>query len=282
MNEVHLPQGTIRYRESGTGETIVLVHGLLADGELWREVVPKLAANFRVIVPDWPLGSHQIALNPSADLSPPGVAAMIADFLDALELENVTLVGNDTGGALCQLVAVHHPARLGRLVLTPCDAYESFFPPAFRALPVLAHIPGAALVLLQAMRPRFARRLPLAYGWVSKRADDALTASWIAPALESAGIRRDLASFLRQVSHRHTLAAAERFGEFTKPVLIAWAPDDRLFKLRLGQRLAADFPNARLELIEDSYTFAPIDQPERTAQLIADFAREPSASAVAP
>ncbi|HEX5851580.1 MAG TPA: alpha/beta hydrolase [Solirubrobacteraceae bacterium] len=281
MNEVRLSQGTIRYRELGEGEPVVLVHGLLTDGELWREVAPKLAEEFRVIVPDWPLGSHQIPLNPGADLSPPGVAKTIADFLDALELENVTLVGNDTGGALCQLVAVHHPARLGRLVLTPCDAYESFFPPAFRALPVLARIPGAALVLLQAMRPRLARRLPLAYGWVSKRADDALTASWIAPALANAGIRRDLASFLRQVSNRHTLAAAKRFGEFTKPVLVAWAPDDRLFKLRLGERLAADFPNARLELIEDSYTFAAIDQPERTAQLIAQFAREPSATTVA-
>ena len=281
MNEVRLTQGTIRYRELGAGKPIVLVHGLLTDGELWREVAPKLAEEFRVIVPDWPLGSHQIPLEAGADLSPLGVAKTIADFLDALELEDVTLVGNDTGGAICQLVAVHHPERLGRLVLTPCDAYENFLPPAFRGLQVLAHIPGSAFVLLQTMRARFTRRLPLTYGWVSKRADDALTASWIAPALASAGIRRDLASFLRQISNRYTLAAAERFGEFTKPVLIAWAPEDRFFKLRYAERLAADFPNARLELIEDSYTFAPIDQPERTTELIAAFARESASPEIA-
>jgi pimeloyl-ACP methyl ester carboxylesterase len=281
MNEVRLTQGTIRYRELGAGKPIVLVHGLLTDGELWREVAPKLAEEFRVIVPDWPLGSHKIPLEANSDLSPLGVAKTISDFLDALELQDVTLVGNDTGGAICQLVAVHHPERLGRLVLTPCDAYENFLPPAFRGLQLLAHVPGAPLVLLQTMRARFTRRLPIAYGWVSKRADDALTASWIAPALASAAIRRDLASFLRQISNRYTLAVAERFGEFTKPVLIAWAPEDRFFKLPYAERLVADFPNARLELIEDSYTFAPIDQPERTTELIAAFARESASPEVA-
>jgi len=275
MNEVRLRQGTIRYRDTGTGDPIVLVHGLLTDGELWREVAPRLAADFGVIAPDWPLGSHTIPLEPGADLSPLGIAAIIADFIAELGLENVTLVGNDTGGALCQLVAAHHPERLARLVLTPCDAYENFLPPAFRPLQALARIPGAVYALAQSMRPRAARRLPIAYGWVTKRADDTLTRSWIAPVLSSAPIRRELAAFLTGISNRYTLDAAERFGSFTKPVLIAWAPDDRFFKLRYGERLAQAFPNARLELIEDSYTFVAIDQPERTADLIAAFAREP-------
>ena len=278
MKEQRLPQGTIRYRDTGSGDPIVLVHGLLTDGELWREVAPRLAADFRVIAPDWPLGSHQVPLEPDADLSPLGVAAIIADFISELQLEKVTLVGNDTGGALCQLVAVNHPERLARLVLTPCDAYENFLPPAFRPLQALARVPGAVLAIAQSMRPRAARRLPIAYGWVTKRADDALTRSWIAPVLSSARIRRELARFLTGSSNRYTLQAAERFGDFTKPVLIAWAPEDRFFKLRFGERLAAAFPNSRLELIEDSYTFVPIDQPERTAELIAAFAREPVAA----
>jgi len=275
MNEARLHQGTIRYRESGTGEPIVLVHGLLTDGQLWREVAPRLARDFRVIAPDWPLGSHQLPLEPGADLSPPGLARIIADFISELDLEEVTLVGNDTGGALCQLVAAHHPERLGRLVLTPCDAYENFLPPAFRPLQMLAHVPGALYLIAQSLRAPVARRLPLAYGWVTKRADDALTRSWIAPALGSGAIRREVASLLKGISNRYTLAAAERFGEFSKPVLIAWAPEDRFFKLRYGERLADAFPNARLELIEDSYTFVPVDQPERTATLIAEFARQP-------
>jgi pimeloyl-ACP methyl ester carboxylesterase len=273
VNEVRLAQGTIRYRELGTGAPIVLVHGLLTNGELWREVAPKLAEEFRVIVPDWPLGSHAVALNPGVDRSPLGMAQIITDFLAELDLEDVTLVGNDTGGALCQIVVTNSPERIGRLVLTPCDAYENFLPPAFRPLQILAHVPGAPFVLTQSMRSRFARRLPIAYGWVTKRADDALTASWLAPALSSREIRGDLAAFLRGISKRYTLAAAERFGEFAKPVLIAWAPEDRFFGMRYAERLVAAFPDARLELIEDSYTFAPIDQPGRTAELIAAFAR---------
>ena len=276
MNELQLPQGTIRYREFGAGEPIVLVHGLLTNGELWRDVAPRLAADFRVIVPDWPLGSHQLPLNPDTDLSPLGLAAIIAGFMSELGLENVTLVGNDTGGALCQLVAVHHPERLGRLVLTPCDAYENFLPPAFRPLQALARVPGAIFVIAQSLRPRAARRLPLAYGWLAKsRIADDISDSWLAPALSSKRVRHEIAAVLRGISSRYTLEAAERFGEFTKPVLIAWAPEDRFFKLRYAERLAAAFPDSRLERIEDSYTFVPIDQPSRTAELIAAFAREP-------
>jgi pimeloyl-ACP methyl ester carboxylesterase len=274
--DVQLPQGRIRYHEAGHGEPIVLVHGLLTNSQLWREVVPKLAADFRVIAPDWPLGSHELPLREGADLSPPGVAQLIAEFLAALELDGVTLVGNDTGGAICQLVAVHHPERLGRLVLTPCDAYENFLPPAFRPLQVLAHVPGATFAILNSMRSARSRRAPLAYGWVTKRADDALTRAWIEPALRSSEIRRDATALLTGIHNRYTLEAAERFAQFTKPVLIAWAPEDRFFKLRFGERLARDFPGARLELIEDSYTFTPIDQPQRTAELIAAFAREPA------
>jgi pimeloyl-ACP methyl ester carboxylesterase len=278
MNEARLPQGTIRYRELGSGEPVLLVHGLLTNGELWRDVAPRLAEDFRVIAPDWPLGSHELPLAVGADLSPPGLARIVADFMAALELEGVTLVGNDTGGAICQLVAVDHPERLARLVLTPCDAYEHFPPPLFKPLKLLASVPGAVSAIVQSMRPNAARRLPIAYGWVTKRADAALTRSWIEPALRSADIRREIGAILRAMSPSHTLRAAARFGEFAKPVLIAWAPEDRFFKLADGERLARDFPDARLETIEDSYTFVAIDQPRRTAELIAVFAREPASA----
>lgn len=275
LREVQLPQGTLRYRELGTGEPILLVHGLLVNGLLWREVAPRLARDFRVIVPDLPLGSQDLPMNEGADLSPLGLAAIVAGLIEVLDLEGVTLVGNDTGGAISQLVAVHHPERLGRLVLTPCDAYENFLPPMFRPLQALARIPGAVFVVAQSLRPRPARRLPFAFGWLSKRGvPDDLSDAWLAPALSSSAIRREIASILKGISSRYTLAAAERFGEFDKPVLIAWAPEDRFFKLRYAERLAGAFPHARLERIEDSYTFVPIDQPERTAELVAEFASE--------
>jgi pimeloyl-ACP methyl ester carboxylesterase len=278
IREARLAQGTIRYRDMGAGDPIVLVHGLLTNGELWREVAPALAADFRVIVPDWPLGSQELPLAPGADLSPPALARLIADFIAALDLEGVTLVGNDTGGALCQLVAVNHGERIGRLVLTPCDAFEHFPPPAFQPLVNAAKVPGAVFAIMQSMRAPAARRMPMAYGWLMKRYDSALTAKWVAPGLASRGLREQIATILKGFSPSHTLAAAERFGEFTKPVLIAWAPEDRFFKLANAERLRDAFPDARLERIEDSYTYVMIDQPERTAQLIAEFARQPIAA----
>jgi pimeloyl-ACP methyl ester carboxylesterase len=277
MKEAPIPQGTIRYREQGNGAPIVLVHGLLNNGLLWREVVEELAKDFRVIAPDWPLGSQALPMEEGTDLSPPGLAAIVGAFLDALDLRDVTLVGNDTGGAICQLVAVNHPERLGRLVLTPCDAYDNFLPPMFRPLQLAARVPGAVWLIAQSLRPRPARRLPFAFGWLSKRPlSREVSDAFMAPVLRDRRIRREVAAVLRGISPRHTEEAARRFGEFGKPVLLAWAPEDRFFKLRYAERLAEAFPNARLELIEDSYTYVPVDQPQRTAELIAAFAREPA------
>jgi pimeloyl-ACP methyl ester carboxylesterase len=277
MAEVQIPQGTIRYREQGTGNPIVLVHGLLNNGLLWREVVDELAQDFRVIAPDWPLGSQELPMNDGTDLTPPGLAAIIAAFLDALDLRDVTLVGNDTGGAICQLVAVNHPERLGRLVLTPCDAYDNFLPPMFRPLQLAARVPGAVWLIGQSLRPRPARRLPFAFGWLSKRPlAPEVSDAFMAPLLHSRRIRREVAAVLKGISPRHTEAAARRFGEFDRPVLLAWAPEDRFFGMQYAERLAEAFPNARLELIEDSYTYVPVDQPGRTAELIATFARAPA------
>jgi pimeloyl-ACP methyl ester carboxylesterase len=279
MKEIQLVQGTIRYRDEGSGDPIVFVHGLLVNGELWRDVAPRLAADFRVITPDWPLGSQELALREDADVTPPGIAKLIADFLDALELENVTIVGNDTGGALCQIVATRYPERIGRLVLTPCDAYEHFPPPAFKPLVALGRIPGAVSVVLATMGPAWARRLPIAFGWLMKRPDDALTASWIDSPRRNPLVRRQASTTMVNFSKSHTLAAAARFKDFHKPVLIAWAREDKFFKVSDAERLAADFPNARLELIDDSYSFVSLDQPRRTAELIGAFAREPAPGA---
>jgi pimeloyl-ACP methyl ester carboxylesterase len=274
QREVQLAQGTIRYRELGVGKPIVLVHGLLTNSLLWADVAVALAGEFRVIAPDWPLGAHELPLHPGADLTPPGLALLIADFLTALDLEDVTLVGNDTGGALCQLVAVDHPERLGRLVLTPCDAYENFLPPMFRPLQWFARVPGAPWLIANLLRPRFAQRLPNTFGWLSKRPLDVQVAkAFLGPLQSDRRIRREVAALLRGISNRYTQEAARRFVAFGKPVLLAWAPEDRFFKLHHAERMAAAFPDARLERIEDSYTFVSIDQPGRTAELIADFAR---------
>jgi pimeloyl-ACP methyl ester carboxylesterase len=272
---VELSCGPIRYRDTGTGEPIVFVHGLLVDGQLWRDVAPLLERDFRVIVPDWPLGSRQEPAAPGTDLSPPGLARIVAEFLEALGLERVTLVGNDTGGAICQIVVTKHPERIGRLVLTPCDAYEHFPPPAFKPLAVLGRSRAVLAAISLPMRFGAFRRSPLAYGWLMREFDDERCREWVKPVREVPAVRGEVAQILAGMDSKHTLEAAAHFKDIGIPVLIAWAPEDRFFALADAERMAGEIPNARLERIDGSYTFVCIDQPARTAELIAAFAREP-------
>jgi pimeloyl-ACP methyl ester carboxylesterase len=281
-HEVSLPQGTIRYHEQGEGPPIVFVHGLLVDSRLWRKVAPALADGHRCILPELPLGSHQVPMRPDADLTPLGLARLIADFLAALELTDATIVANDTGGALTQIAAAHHPDRMARIVLTNCDAYENFLPPAFRPLQWGARIPGFVNVIAQSMRLGLFRDLPIAYGMLAKHglARD-LTASWVEPVQRDAQIRRDVRKVLRGIHPRYTLEAAQRLRSFEKPVLLAWGADDRFFKPRFAERLAGDIPTARLELIPDSATFVPEDQPGRLIELVREFVGEGAGRAAA-
>lgn len=275
MKEADLPQGTIRYRDSGEGEPIVFLHGVLVNGLLWRKVTPELEGSFRCITPDLPLGAHEQAMRPDADLTPPGLARLVADFMDALDLREVTLVGNDTGGAIAQLVAADHADRLARLVLTNCDSYEHFFPPLFRYLQLTARLPGGMAVLGQSMRIRPLQRAPIAFGMLTtKPVPPDVADAWGRPIRTDADVRRDARKVLRGVDKRHTLAAAERLRGFHKPALLAWSPDDRVFKMRDAERLAADLPNARIERVENSKVFVPEDQPQRLAELIREFVTE--------
>jgi pimeloyl-ACP methyl ester carboxylesterase len=274
MRTVKLLQGTIRYRESGDGPPVVLLHGLLVDGRLWRKVTPILESGFRCLVPDLPLGSHRVPVNPDADLSPPGLARIVAGFMEELELDDVTLVANDTGGAIAQVTAANHPERIGRLVLTNCDAFENFLPPAFRPLQWAARVPGALNGMMQGMRLAPMRRLPIAYGWLIKRDfAGAPTRDWIDPFLSDRGVRRDTVKVLKGIDPRYTFEAAEKLRSFERPTLLAWATEDRFFKLSFAERLAETINGARLERIEDSYTFVSEDQPERLASLVEAFAR---------
>jgi pimeloyl-ACP methyl ester carboxylesterase len=271
---IELPQGPIRVYERGEGEPVVFLHGLFANAAAWRKVVPLLAGSHRCITADWPFGSHQLSMAPDADLTPAGIAATIADSLAALDLERVTLVGNDGGGMLAQLVVANHRERIGRLVLTPCDAYENFPPRMFNPLCWAARVPGGVAGFSLLMRFGPVRRAPMAYGWLSHaRVPNAILDHYVA-GLGDRGVRRDAIKFLRSVSNRYTLDAAQRFGEFDRPVLIAWAEDDRFFPLAHADRFASDFPRARLEVIAGSRTYVAEDQPERLATLIHHFISE--------
>jgi pimeloyl-ACP methyl ester carboxylesterase len=269
---VALSGGHIAYAERGCGPVVVFVHGLLVNAHLWRKIVPLIAdAGFRCIAPDWPLGAHRIPM-PAADLSPPGVANLIAEFLAALDLDDVTIVANDTGGALTQILMASQPERVGRVVLTPCDAYEDFFPEPFTSMPKLVRLPGAVWLASRLLRLPVVRQQPSAYGWMAKRGipSDILD-SYVRPSFDSGQIRRDTKRFIAGVDNKHTLAAAEKLTDFGKPVLLVRAGDDRVFAASLFERLAAALPHAQLVTVADSYAYISEDQPSELATLIVDF-----------
>jgi pimeloyl-ACP methyl ester carboxylesterase len=275
---VDLPIGRIRYRERGEGPPIVFLHGIVANGDIWRKVAPRLAGRFRCIVPDWPLGAHELGVRAGADLSLPAIAGIVDDFLAALELDDVTLVANDTGGAVAQWVAVGHPERLGRLVLTPCDAFENFLPPVLRHLQLFGRYRPGVWLIGQALRYRAVQRLPIAFGRLTVRPiDQAAMDSYTRPLRTNRAVRRDFAALVRGISSRYTREAAQRLPSFEKPTLIVWSLHDRLFPLAHAHRLARLLPNSRLEVIDDSGAFIPEDQPGRLAAVIEQFALEEDA-----
>ena len=273
-HEIALPQGTIRNRETGQGRPDVFVHGIFVAGELWDPVVDGLPRDLRCIVPDWPFGAHETPLNPDADRTVPGMAKLIADVLEALDLRDVVLVGNDTGGALCQLVATRHAERLGALVLTSCDVYDHFFPKLFRPLQWAARA-GVLMPAVQPLRVGMLRRTPLAFGWLShKPLPPEAEQKWVKRFFGSKGAQRDVIGLLKDVNTDYTHQAARDLAGFDKPALVAWSADDKVFPVREGRRLADAMPNARFELIEGARTFVTVDQPERLAKLIGDFVRD--------
>jgi pimeloyl-ACP methyl ester carboxylesterase len=271
MPTVALPHGTIHYTETGSGRPVVFVHGYLMAGDLWQRLFEELAPRgYRCIAPTWPLGAHPEPMAPAADLTPPGLADLVAAFIRELGLEDAVLVGNDTGGAVCQLVATRHPDAIGALVLTNCDAFENFPPSFFKALVVAAQVPGSIVALLQPFRAGVARRSPLGYGLLSRTGVDELAREWVRRPLGSAAVRRDLRKVTRALRPRYTQEAAARLASFDKPALVAWAPGDRLFPEEHGRRLATLLPQGRFELVADSGTFSMVDQPAALAALIAD------------
>lgn len=268
--EIDLPAGRVRYREAGEGKPVVFVHGYLVDGRLWDGVVDQLSDRFRCLAPDWPIGAQQVAMKPDADLSPYGIAAIIASFLEALDLEDVTIVGNDSGGAMSQVLVTRHPERIGRLLLTNCDTHDNFPPGIFKAMPPIAKLPGGMTLLAAPFRIGALARA--AFKPFSKKPiPPELVASWMEPALHDPGVKRDAKKVTVGMNKRYTLEAAEKLRDSKLPILLTWAPGDRFFPIKYAQRLAKETPNARLVEIPGAKTFVALDQPQRLADEIAAF-----------
>jgi pimeloyl-ACP methyl ester carboxylesterase len=271
---VDLPQGRIAYRAVGPVTTsqppVVFVHGLLVDARLWDAAADGLAAQgIRSYAPTLPLGSHRQPMNADADLSPHGVAALVLDFIRALGLTDVTIAGNDTGGAILQLMLGADTSRIGAAVFTDCDALGTFPPRSLAPLFSAMRHPGMVAALVPPLRSKAVRNGPLAYGpLASKPIDPALTLDWVTP-LGSPQVRRDIAKFAKGVHPGLLLDAATRFAEFPGPVRVLWGEADSMFRLKLGRQLAEAFPHATLSTVPGGRTFLPLDHPDQVAAEIA-------------
>jgi len=261
----------------GDGPVLLFVHGAFVDGRLWRDVVAALADGHRCVVPDLPLGAHRTALRDPDDATAARVARQVVGLMDALDLRDVTLVGNDTGGAICQLVAAERRARLGALVLTSCDAFDHFPPTMMKPLCWAARLPGAATALAQPLRLRAVRKATFA-PVAGERLDPALVDDWLRPVCTDPGVRRDAVRLLATTRPAVLRAAVERLRGFDRPALVVWAADDRVFPRRDGQRLA-ELLGAPFELVAASRSFIPVDQPRRLAELLRAFVAERAAVA---
>ncbi|MFG2591858.1 alpha/beta fold hydrolase [Streptomyces sp. NPDC048438] len=274
MTDVTLSAGVVEYEDTGgDGPVVVLLHGVAMNGSLWRHVVDGLRSDYRCVVPTLPLGAHRRPMRPDADLTVLGVAHLVAEFLEKLDLRDVTLVMNDWGGAQA-LVADGRDQRIGRLVITSCEAFDNF-PPGLpgRNLLAAARAPGGLRFAFALLKSKRMRRLPLTWGWMSKRpVPHDVMDEWFRPLWTSAAIRRDLRAYVLGVPPADVLLAwAEALRTFDRPALVVWATEDKVMPLAHGRRLAEMLPKGELVEIADSFTLIPEDQPQRLSEAVKAF-----------
>lgn len=281
---VSMPQGRLQYFRRGEGPVVVFAHGWLANANLWRNVVARLADRFTCIALDLPLGAHRIAMDPDADLSPAGCGELIAAALAALGLLDVTLVGNDSGGAYSQIAVASDPERVARLVLNSCETPYSEFPPApFDGLPMAAKDPAILGRLFEALRDPAIRSTPAAFGLLIKHPlEDIVSDSYALSCVSDPAILRDVSKVMSSATSAPVQEAGGRLiADFKRPVLFAWSPEDKVFAPADAQRYCEALSDGRMVLIEDAYSFTPEDQPDRLAEEIAKFAEvEPTPSRI--
>ena len=228
----------------------------------------------RSFAPDLPLGSHRVPVGPDADQSPRGVARQVISFVEALDLHDVTLVGNDTGGAICQYLLDTDASRIGRLVLTNCDAFEQFPPPSLRRFIELVTRPAALAGAAQAMRATRFRHGRFGFGPFANSFDADMTAAWVEPARTDERVRDDLVRFARAIDPDDLVAVGGRLKAFAGPVRLVWGTADPYFTLDLARRIQAAFTDATIVEVDGARTFVPLDAPDVVADEIVSLTQE--------
>lgn len=276
---VEVAGGTLDYFERGVGPVLLFSHGWLANANLWRNVIDLLHVDFRCIALDLPLGSHRTPMNDDAVLDPGGVAALIVEASERLDLSEVTLVGNDSGGAYSQIALArhgeHNAGRVTHLILTSCETpYDDWPPPPFDGLPSLARDPQALGAMLGALEDPAIRSTPPAYGLLLKHPiAPEVSDSYALPATREDGVLRDVAKAMMGASTTEVRAAGELLIAASElPTMLIWSREDEVFPLEHAERFAGALKHGQLVVIDDAYSFTPEDRPDAVAAAIREFA----------
>ncbi|MGY1439875.1 alpha/beta fold hydrolase [Streptomyces reniochalinae] len=279
MREVEVPAGVIEYDTVGSGPPVVMLHGLLMDHTVWDRVLPLLPPGFTYVRPVLPLGSHRRPMNPDADLTLRGQVHLVADFLDALALDAVTLVHSDWGGALF-LTARGRDQRVARQVILPCEAFDNF-PPGLpgKMVTLVARVPGGLRFAARQLRVGALRRLPVLFGQMARRpVPDDLVRGWTAPLLREPGVRRDLLAYCRSALDKEELVRdTEALRGFTGETLVLWSPGNRVMPPEHGHRLARLLPAGQYAEVPDAHVLSMLDEPEIVAREMGRFLTSPPA-----
>lgn len=281
MKELQIGNNRIRYHDQGAGQPLVFLHGALSNSHTWSKVVKIISKQYRCIVPDLPLGGHTVPFDDLADLSPLGIAEILDQFVDALGLADMVLIGNDTGGAYAQIYTMLHPEKVARLVLSNCDALEVFPPQQFASLQPSVRIPGYLWVMAQLFRFKPFLKTPMVLGLLSHTlSKENIYDFYIKSFITTPGVRRDFKKVVLGWSPQLTQQAATALANFPRPVLLIWGEDDRaLFPLELGRRLAAVFPHVQFERVAGALTYVQEDQPDEFAKRLLAFLSHPLGAA---
>ena len=271
--EILLPSGTIEYREEGNsdGPPVVLLHGLLMNDTQWDLALPHLPAGYRYLLPVLPIGGHRIPMRDDADLTMPGMVDVVADFLDALDLTDVTLVVSDWGGPLF-LTDVGRDKRIARLVICPSEAYDNF-PPGFpgKVTWVGTRTTGTVKMAMQQLRIGWLRRRFFLFGMMAaKPIPQHIIEAWTNPGIADVRIRRDLLKYARTRFDKSSLVrATNRLADFSGDVLVLWSRN-RVMPVAHAEALA-ELTGGTLRYVDDAKVLIMLDQPEETARAIGEF-----------